>query len=284
VPHVVAVSLDAPLLDSAALAFTRAFYLALSVGETVAEAFATGVEAVAASPHVAAAAADNDKAAGARKFAEKFELLPAGADHDERIFIDVLPFEDEEEEEEADDEVVVQPLPAPAWPPWAASKSTRPLFESAAPAPRPPEDFLGREVDTYLVVERLARRRRLVSVVGRTGLGKSALLAAATQYVSERRFFEDGVIFLKLHGATSSEQVEKALRDALARVRGSTEEAAEPVENWLDETYETLRDAKVLLVLDGPLDCRKQSFSGRFGGRESAHRAHYRHDDKRHWH
>ena len=49
VKHVVAVSLDEPLLDAAAVAFTRAFYHALSVGDS-AKGLDGGAEAVAASP------------------------------------------------------------------------------------------------------------------------------------------------------------------------------------------------------------------------------------------
>ena len=66
VKHVVAVSLDEPLLDAAAVAFTRAFYHALSVGDSVRRAFDGGVEAVAASPRVGP------------DWASKFELLPRG--------------------------------------------------------------------------------------------------------------------------------------------------------------------------------------------------------------
>ena len=44
VKHVVAVSLDEPLLDAAAVAFTRAFYHALSVGDSVRRAFDGGVK------------------------------------------------------------------------------------------------------------------------------------------------------------------------------------------------------------------------------------------------
>ena len=128
--HVVAVSLDAPLLDAAAVAFTRAFYLALAVGDTVAAAFSVGVEAVAASPRVAGAASDAGKG-------DKFELLPLGGDHDEAVFPlgrgrgwriarrgDAAP-------------------PAP-WPPRRTLPAT---------APRPPDDFLGREVDAFKVLD-----------------------------------------------------------------------------------------------------------------------------------
>jgi len=51
---VVCVKTEAELLDSAALSFTRAFYLALAIGGTVHDAFAIGKEAVAASPHAEA--------------------------------------------------------------------------------------------------------------------------------------------------------------------------------------------------------------------------------------
>ena len=74
VPHVVCVNVDERLLDSAALAFTRAFYMSLAVGNSVGAAFEIGKQAVAAAPGVP------------RGQSEKFLLLPEGRAHREAIF------------------------------------------------------------------------------------------------------------------------------------------------------------------------------------------------------
>lgn len=70
-PHVMCVNVDAQLLDNAALAFTRAVYLSLAVGDTVQNAYDIGLQAVAAAPNIP------DSAAEVRKFV----LLPEGANH-----------------------------------------------------------------------------------------------------------------------------------------------------------------------------------------------------------
>ena len=43
-------------------------------------------------------------------------------------------------------------------------------------------------------------RRRLVTVSGRSGVGKTALALAAAHYVSERACFRDSVVFVPLQG------------------------------------------------------------------------------------
>ena len=68
--------MDSQLLDAAAKAFTRAFYLALAVGSTVANSFEIGKQAVASSPYV-----PNPSLEG-----EKFMLLPNDNSHDVPIF------------------------------------------------------------------------------------------------------------------------------------------------------------------------------------------------------
>jgi len=75
VSHVVCCQQDL-LQDSAALAFTRAFYLALAVGRTVRDSFEIGKQAVNVSPSVPNAEAEM----------EKFLLLPEGGNHDVQVF------------------------------------------------------------------------------------------------------------------------------------------------------------------------------------------------------
>ena len=71
VPHVVCVNVTDALLDSAAITFTRSFYLSLAVGDTVAEAFAIAQQSVAAAPNIP----------DSQRQGSKFMLLPTGAQH-----------------------------------------------------------------------------------------------------------------------------------------------------------------------------------------------------------
>ena len=53
--------------------------------------------------------------------------------------------------------------------------------------PTPPDDFLGRNVDMYQVIGEVLRRR-LVTISGLAGIGKTALSIAACNYLAERRY------------------------------------------------------------------------------------------------
>lgn len=203
VKHVVAVSLDEPLLDAAAVAFTRSFYHSLSVGDSVRRAFDGGVEAVAASPRVGP------------NWASKFELIPKDGDHDAQVLPRSLMRR----------KVLVAaaaPGPPPRWPPRTTLSKN---------APRPPEDFLGREVDAFKVLDALlARRRRFVSLVGPVGVGKSALAAFVAEYVDARAMFR-AVVFLKVDAGASKADIDLLLAEA-------------------STTHDDDGEGKTLLVLD----------------------------------
>lgn len=184
VKHVVCVSVDAQLLDTAATIFTRAFYLALVVGENVDKAFEIGQNAVAASPSVPNSMKEQDK----------FLLLPQDKPHDVPIFR------------------------APTVPKWPPENSAAMRWEERLTPdylPEPPEDFEGREVDMYEVITAL-HKRHLVSIVGERGLGKSAVAVAAMRYLTERSVFENGAVYVKLQHVSTYEGFLNTFQRALA--------------------------------------------------------------------
>lgn len=171
VKHVVCVSVDAQLLDTAATIFTRAFYLALVVGENVDKAFEIGQNAVAASPSVPSSMKEHDK----------FLLLPQDKPHNVPIFR------------------------APSLPSWPPENSAAMRWEDRLTPdylPEPPEDFEGREVDMYEVITAL-HKRHLVSIIGERGLGKSAVAVASMRYLTERNVFEHGAVYVRLQQVTT---------------------------------------------------------------------------------
>jgi hypothetical protein len=265
VPHVVCINLEATITDSAALAFTKAFYLSLFVGNTVQHSFAIGQQAVAASPNVPSP----------EREVSKFELLPPegeGCDHNVAIF----------------------PIPHHTLSNWNSGRSLSVLDpswslqqEQQAHLPTPPEDFLGREVSMYRAVN-ACLNRRLVTLLGLGGIGKSALVAACCHYMALRRFFVDGLVFVRLQGKTTMEELIQSIIQGVLRQlpsqsssssatsgggggggggagggreggregsvgyppmspRGEEDGLLEKDEEWL---FARLRTAKVLLVLD----------------------------------
>ena len=161
VKHVVCVKIDAMIQDNSAMAFTRAFYLALLSGQTVKHSFLIAKEALKASPCIADSVLEG----------EKFVLLPENDTHDVPIFQSCHVVE------------------------WVA-----PTYGNAH-IPSPPPDFEGREVDMHRIITTLLARR-LVSVVGALGQGKSSLTAAVVTYMNDRKtMFEDGIVYLKPHAS-----------------------------------------------------------------------------------
>jgi predicted ribonuclease YlaK len=64
----------------------------------------------------------------------------------------------------------------------------------------PHAPFFGRATDLAAIIEALSRHR-LVSVTGTGGIGKSALASAAARWLSHRRHYRDGTIWVNLTDA-----------------------------------------------------------------------------------
>ena len=189
VPHVVCVKVEAMILDSAAMAFTRAFYLALLSGKTVKISFDIAREALKASPYVPDSVLEG----------EKFVLLPdhENANHDVPIFVSnpIVDWPGPGHLRKGpscsniiDDDSMSSPSDDndndnSSWQCW----------------PSAPPDFEGREVDMYRVITTLSSRR-LVTLIGELGVGKSSLASAVCTYVSDRAMFGHGVVYVRAIG------------------------------------------------------------------------------------
>jgi len=208
VAHVVCVKKEAEVLDSAALSFTRAFYLALAVGRTVADSFTIGREAVAASPHVDAQRGKTESG--------KFLLLPTVTDpNDRRHHVPIFGVGAESK----------QPHPLSN----QIARSSRLGVIDGPLCPMPPEDFIGREADMWRLINFLTVRR-LVTVLGPTGCGKSSTVAAVCQYLSAREFFPHGVLYVRVRnrGTTLSKllcRIEVAIREQAAAAQAADKRA-----------------------------------------------------------
>ena len=230
VPHVVAVRLNTRVSDMAAHTFTRAFYLALAVGDTLQAAYDIGVQAVVSAPGVPG---------GGELEANKFLLLPSGESRACHAAVTRLLRGDEcrlhgcyasvthrlrggyirqgEPRRLAGYASVTRRLlvgyASVTWllHPAGESHAVSPFKSLAAveqwEPPAPPaarqqqplpalvEGFLGRNVEAYRVVSGILDRR-LVSVTGEVGVGKSAVAIAALNYLAERHYFSDGVLYI----------------------------------------------------------------------------------------
>jgi len=185
VPHVVCCKQESELKDTAALAFTRSFYLALLMGHTVKESFDQGCKAVRATPNLR----DSDEEM------KKFVLLPKDGDHNKPVF-----------RAKSIREWPKQPRHGSILSKSSRRRNNRGSSLSGSlalgtkrlelsvrnmmqedPSPTPPQFFLGREMDLYFVLSALLKlNKRLVSVLGDTGIGRSSLVCALCHYINER--------------------------------------------------------------------------------------------------
>ena len=238
VPHVVCCRQQFELKDTAALAFTRQFYLALAVGHTVKESFEQGRKAVRAAPNLRDADSE----------VEKFILLPRDGNHDVPIF-DARP--------------TLQWSHASSY----RKKKSKPkqalsIFNKMQedPSTSPPQFFLGREVDMYLVLN-LVLEKRLVSIVGETGVGRSSLACALCHYINERattisQF--NHIIYVKARQARKQSRMRALVQKLIKRLVDSQRidpDVADAgpdgdMESLFDIICKALRDSKCLIVFD----------------------------------
>lgn len=106
------------------------------------------------------------------------------------------------------------------------------------------ESFVGREQELHMLAE-LVNTRRLVTLRGPPGIGKSTLSIKLAHFLADRNAFPDGVAFIRLRGVQSLEGMESAIKSALFPEGGREKDMP------LDQT---LADRKVLLVMDNMED------------------------------
>jgi hypothetical protein len=126
------------------------------------------------------------------------------------------------------------------------------------PSPTPPQFFLGREVDMYYVLTAILKmRKRLVSVLGETGIGRSSLVCALCHYINERASTiteVQHIYFIKpKHGGrnVSCRSLLRQLLDKLVeagKCRPTDEDT--DTEAMLDTICKSLKNDKVLIVFD----------------------------------
>jgi hypothetical protein len=129
--------------------------------------------------------------------------------------------------------------------------------------PSPPADFEGREVVMHNVI-RNVMNRRLVSLTGEDGVGKTAVAAAICKYLADREAFQDSIVYVKSKGMKTYRAFLKNLESALLssgcesivkrlqtqRMYAATAGAGNLVYPEEEIVLNTLQPLRMLLVLD----------------------------------
>ncbi|CAK4570003.1 unnamed protein product [Aphanomyces euteiches] len=226
IPHVIAIKFDQKIEDKAASVFTKAFYRALATGKTVAASFITGRDAVSADPHLAHAA----------QAANKFELLPEGADHSEVIF----PMFDVKHDQ------------VPTFTPFS---KRFPVIWASTALPAVCTHFCNRTVDQYKVIHELVKEHpsvsRYVWISGPTGIGKTQLAYACCRYMHPRAYFAGGIRVIHVNQYISRESIRSAdaVQQAVWKLRSEIDDFVKKTETSASQVAGgTLK--RVLVVLD----------------------------------
>lgn len=251
VPHVVCCQQESELKDTAALAFTRQFYLALAIGHTVKDSFEQGCKAVRATPNLKDADAEM----------KKFLLLPKDGNHDVPIFnakrVTEWPRHVNEKMNHRQRRSSVRSIKSRTSVGGARSSelSVRNMMQED-PSPSPPEFFLGREVDLYYVLKAVLTKR-LVSVIGEPGVGRSSLVCALCHYINERAstiLVINRIYFIKARQSRKRTPLRSLVQRFLQKL--VEEDQARPIdadadmETMFDHICKFLKHEKALVVFD----------------------------------
>jgi hypothetical protein len=253
VPHVVCCQQEFELKDTAALAFTRQFYLSLVIGHTVRESFEQGCKAVRATPNLR----DSEKEM------KKFLLLPKDGNHDVPIFNAKAVMEWPKDNarqlmrsrSSRRTKSISRIRNLHAGGARSSELGVRNMMQED-PSPTPPQFFLGREVEMYYVLKAILCKR-LVSVVAETGLGRSSLVCALCHYINERASTIIAIERIYFVKAKRSRRVDgcRALMEQLLRklVESGKEHPPDPgvdMEDLFDFICKALKNEKALVVFD----------------------------------
>lgn len=248
VPHVVCCHQEFELKDAAARAFTRQFYLALAVGHTVKYSFEQGRKAVMATPNLKNADAEM----------KKFVLLPADGNHHVPVF-DAKPVLEWPRRgnkiSTSRDRRGSRSKTKAIGGTKTSELSVRNMIQED-PSPSPPHFFMGREVDMYLILREILGKR-LVSVVGEIGVGRSSLVLALAHYINERAStmtFIDRIYYIKAKQGEKRNRVRALVQELGQKVAGwrkmDIPSTGDDTETQFDAVCRILKSEKALIIFD----------------------------------
>jgi hypothetical protein len=218
-PHVVCLERNATFRDNGPVEFAKGFYVALGKNLSVQEAFNWGMECVKKSPLIKKS----------KHWSRIYRLLPERGNHDAKAFFQ---------------------RPLPKTPEYLEVTADTSML------PKVPDQFVGREVDMYEILESL-RVDDVIRLGGPPGSGKASILAALSRYILDRpKSFQINSVFW-LPPVPGMQPDPDTLYGDLCKVMTWLIEAEDDI--WDDEEYtETrerimveLEDQRTILVIDG---------------------------------
>ena len=116
------------------------------------------------------------------------------------------------------------------------------------------ENFMGRNEVMHDLIH-LVLTSRLVTLKGIAGIGKSSLVKETVRYLSDRKHFRNGIIYLNLNCCETKEAVTSCL---MARILGGNSRYIESNKEYrgrmVHQIVEELRNKEVLIVFDNIME------------------------------
>lgn len=206
VAHVVCVRSEGRVLDESSAMFSYSFYHAALTGKTVQQAFEIARVRVSAEMRIPDGEGD------------KFVLLESSQLHAETCplwfggetprAIEVNFVEKSCSCSASTQQFVFSDISVGKW------VDVSPFNKFSKTLPAVSESFVGREQELHMLAE-LVNTRRLVTLRGPPGIGKSTLSIKLAHFLADRNAFPDGVAFIRLRGVQSLEGMESAIKSAL---------------------------------------------------------------------
>ncbi|KAG1686880.1 hypothetical protein DVH05_005878 [Phytophthora capsici] len=236
VAHVVCVRSEGRVLDESSAMFSYSFYHAALTGKTVQQAFEIARVRVSAEMRIPDGEGDKFVLLESSKLHAETCPLWSSEDIPQTIEVDF----DEKicDCNASTQQFVFSDISVGKWVDVSPSNK----FGKTLPAVS--ESFVGREQELHMLAE-LVNTRRLVTLRGPPGIGKSTLSIKLAHFLADRNAFPDGVAFIRLRAVQSLEGMESAIKSALFPEGGREKDMP------LDQA---LADLKVLLVMDNMED------------------------------
>ncbi|KAG7392693.1 hypothetical protein PHYPSEUDO_015082 [Phytophthora pseudosyringae] len=236
VAHVVCVRSEGRVLDESSAMFSYSFYHAALTGKTVQQAFE--IARVRVSAEMRIPDGEGNKFVLLESSQLHAETCPLWSSEDIPQAIEVNFDEKSCRCNASTQQFVFSDISVGKW------VDVSPSNKFCKTLPAISESFVGREQELHMLAE-LVNTRRLVTLRGPPGIGKSTLSIKLAHFLADRNAFPDGVAFIRLRGAQSLEGMESAIKSALFPEGGREKDMP------LDQA---LADLRVLLVMDNMED------------------------------
>ncbi|RLN47777.1 hypothetical protein BBJ29_006071 [Phytophthora kernoviae] len=236
VAHVVCVRSEGKVLDESSAMFSYSFYHAALTGKTVQQSFE--IARVRVSAEMRIPDGEGDQFVLLESSQLHAETCPLWSSAETPQAIEVSFSEENCSCNASTQHFVFSDIAVGKW------VDVSPSNKFSKTLPGVSESFVGREQELHMLAE-LVSTRRLVTLRGPPGIGKSTLSIKLAHFLADRNVFADGVAFIRLRGVQSLEGMESTIKSALFPEAGREKDMP------LDQA---LSDMKVLLVMDNMED------------------------------